>query len=45
MKLKYVNINGYGILVDESAEIKEGDVAIHRNDEYRIKYNEQPINL
>jgi len=25
MKLKYININGYGVLVDESAPIKEGD--------------------
>lgn len=25
MKLKYINVNGYGILVDENAEIREGD--------------------
>lgn len=25
MKLKYIDINGYGVLVDENAEIKEGD--------------------
>ena len=25
MKLKYININGFGVLVDENAEIKEGD--------------------
>lgn len=25
MKLKYININGYGVLVDESAEIKHDD--------------------
>ena len=29
MKLKYIDINRYGILVDESAEIKEGDLCFN----------------
>ena len=28
MTLEYININGFGVLVDESAEIKEGDLAL-----------------
>ena len=37
MKLKYININGYGVLVDESAEIKEGILTIVNDEIIKIK--------
>lgn len=45
MKLKYIDINGYGVLVDESAEIKEGDYWIYICPINGLDYgdNNQPI--
>ncbi len=38
MKLKLETINGYNILIDENAQIKEGDIKICINDNLMSKY-------
>jgi hypothetical protein len=40
MKLKYLNINGHGVLVDESVKIKEGDTVF---DNYAGIHNIQKV--